>query len=112
MFPDSILSNQAAMSGLWQASSSRLFSPGGSNDELCPLFQLLCFPDTSANRKKLQPQETIPDLISTKIKELFPLTIILIYVKNMNLEPNTDKIEFELKLCFTVYEYVVYLLWV
>lgn len=95
-----------AMSGLWQTSNSNLFSPGGSNDELCPLFQLLCFPDTSANRKKLQPQETIPDVISTKIKGLFLFTVSLVHVKNVVLGPNTDKTEFVLKLHFIIYEYV------
>ncbi|KAF5921433.1 hypothetical protein HPG69_019484 [Diceros bicornis minor] len=41
MFPDSVPSNQASTSGLWQTSGSSILSPARADDKLCPLFQLL-----------------------------------------------------------------------
>lgn len=57
---------------------------------------LCCCPESSANRKKLQPEETIADMVSNNIKGFFPFTMSLIHVKNMILGPSTNKIEFVL----------------
>ncbi|XP_014640493.1 PREDICTED: von Willebrand factor A domain-containing protein 5A-like [Ceratotherium simum simum] len=62
MFPDSVPSNQASTSGLWQTSGSSILSSAGADDKLCPLFQLLpVVARILQPTEKLQPGETIPD---------------------------------------------------
>ena len=108
MFPDSVPSNPAAIYRLQQTIFfflTSLVQPGQKMNSAhsSSLFLLLT---RHFGQQKLQSGETIPDVISTKRKGSFPLTISLIHVKNIVLEPKTDKIESVLISCFTIHVYI------